>query len=149
MRFFFLAELCHSNGYLLAKESFGSLSFSRAKAKLFAPSIWRHYKNLSTTKGLELPDLIFPLFLLLIYTICFILFVFFAYNVILCNLILFNLGLFLTLFDHGPENVLILVSNRSQMIGLVSFNINDWKYLVIWKKWYSSQENLSSGFATR
>ena len=32
------------------------------------------------------------------------------------------------------QNVLIFVSNTSQLIGLVHFNINDWNYFVFWTK---------------
>ena len=37
---------------------------------------------------------------------------------------------------HGnlSQNVLIFVSNTSQLIGLVHFIISDWNYLVFWKK---------------
>ena len=32
------------------------------------------------------------------------------------------------------QNVLIFLSNTSQLIGLVHFIINDWNYLAFWKK---------------
>ena len=49
----------------------------------------------------------------------------------------FNFRLFLNFRDVTvtlSQNVLIFVSNTSQLIGLVHFNINDWNHLVFWKK---------------
>ena len=56
---------------------------------------------------------------------------------ILWNLWLLNFWLLLNFRDVTvtlSQNVLIFVSNTSQLIGLVHFIINDWNYLAFWKK---------------
>ena len=55
------------------------------------------------------------------------------------NYVTFKFGLLLNFRDvmvTVSQNVLIFVSNTShwQSIGLVHFIINDWNYLVFWKK---------------
>ena len=50
---------------------------------------------------------------------------------------LLNFGLLLNFRDVTvtlSQNVLIFVSNTSQMIGLVHFITKDWNYLAFWKK---------------
>ena len=49
----------------------------------------------------------------------------------------FKFGLLLNFRDVTvilSRNVLIFISNTSQLIGLVHFIIIDWNYLVFWKK---------------
>ena len=63
--------------------------------------------------------------------------IFFAYNVFIWNLWLLNFGLLLNFRDITvtlSQNVVLFVSNTSQLIGLGHFIINDLNYLVFWKK---------------
>ena len=98
----------HHNSYLVAQTFFGYCNF--------------HTDDLSVAKSLKLPDLILSLLRLLKTPRGYkTFFFFFAHSVILWNLWLLNFGLLLNFRDVTvtlSQNILIFVSNTSQLIGL-------------------------------